>query len=1526
MEALRGVDAPDRTVAGVSVRVCAMALAVAWGLGLAGCGGGGGGNGNVKTTPPATTPPPIVNPPPTGGSTPSDRNIDVAANAVTGLPDTVSGALNLIKGGAGTLNLTGNNSYTGKTMVNAGSLYVDGDQSAATGATTAASGATLGGNGTLGGDVTVADGGTLAPGAQGAIGTLVINGSLSLSSGSLLAFDFGQISGGTQASDLVNVKGNLVLDGTLNVAVPSGGDLGPGVHRLFNYGGALVDNGLTLGTMPSNGWAVQTGVANQVNLVDTRGMSFSFWDGDAGPKNNNVINGGDGIWNAGTSNTSWTDASGAINAPYSNGSFAVFQGTPGTVTVSDANGIVATTGMQFASYGYVIQGDGIHLTGSAADPTHSIIRVGDGTADGALYKATINSALDGTTTLVKTDSGKLVLAGNNIYSGGTIVSGGTLQVGDGSTSGWILGDVTNNASLAFNRSDNVSYNGIVSGSGALLQAGTGKLTLTGVNTYTGGTVVSAGTLEIATGAMPGTGDITVGSSRGNFASAYTLQVDGGVALSNHILLTDHGVLDNAGVLGGNVNVAVDAAPLAYPNPTVRNHDGGRITGNHAGVSLAGYQSVLTNSSGGVIDGGDIGVYSDGGTLTNDGTGSIIRSAGIAVNMASGSITNRGGANITGGDAALSFLYGGGDGVSNDGVGSSITSTNGYAIRMLGDTGRVTNTGGATISSGKTAVSLLHGGSVTNGVGSIIETTGAPGGDCAAAGNCAIVVTSAANTAYNLGGSLTLNNAGTIIGNVQMIPTASNTVTLTSGGSIHGDLDIGSSNMSFLTLNGAPGSVQLYSQAVTGKSTFSGFMVGPSAGTWVIDNNDLAPRSISIAGGTLQIGTGGTVGSLGQPAEIDIYHGSLIFNRSDNVTFDGSITSQHSEAYDGSLVQAGTGTLTLVLGNHDISPSRILIQSGTLQIDNTADVPGASTGWYPLETGITNNGSLVFSSALTLTAGSISGTGSITKNGAAELDLLGANTYAGGLTINNGSVMANHVLPGDVTVNPLGLLDGYTGATLHPGVPGVGGNLFNAGKIPVHRGDTTVGGNYTQSSTGTLAVSLGSKIAVTGTATLNGGTLEITGADSGYVSNAHTNVLTAAGGLTGTFNQLVKDTGVVFTSTTINYDANSAWLDTAGLNVTTAAAGNGVSYTPTSFRSAQRVQAAFTQLNDKVATGSLSSVPNDFVQAAGQFQQAPTLQAAQASLQSLSGELHAASAAMTFEAIDASSHAMSDRFDDLAEKKMAYGMWTHNVNAGGDMVRAGYDGVGFQLNGWLVGNDRPIGNSGVAGFAFGQTYGQQQLDRSYDRNRGRNTEGMFYAGWLNGSWYSQGRVGFGYFTQDVNRLLQLGTSMQGVSTNYNGNYTVAYGESGLHLNWNGSRVTPFANVEYANIARGGFAEQGAGGFGLRSNSQTIDRWQAGLGVRASHHWAFDGGRSIELNASGRFQRTLATRGDVFDASFVGLQQWQPLAGIGLSRYSGVFNVGLDAALSERTGLKFGYDYEKGQRDQAQTVSARVVMAL
>src|SRR5690606_22562539 len=138
----------------------------------------------------------------------------------------------------------------------------------------------------------------------------------------------------------------------------------------------------------------------------------------------------------------------------------------------ESNGI-AVTGMQFAADGYRIQGNPINL--SAAPAT---IRVGDGSTQAANFTATIDSLLSGSGGLSKTDLGTLVLTGNNAYSGGTTISSGTLQLGNGGATGIIAGDVVNNGVLAFNRSDNVTFDGAISGSGSVVQLGSGTTTLT----------------------------------------------------------------------------------------------------------------------------------------------------------------------------------------------------------------------------------------------------------------------------------------------------------------------------------------------------------------------------------------------------------------------------------------------------------------------------------------------------------------------------------------------------------------------------------------------------------------------------------------------------------------------------------------------------------------------------------------------------------------------------------------------------------------------------------------------------------------------------------------------------------------------------------------------------------------------------------------------------------------------------------------------------------------------------------------
>lgn len=423
-----------------------------------------------------------------------------AYTLATAISGTIAGRVNQV---AGNTNLTGASAgFRGTTNVTGGKLSVNGTLGSATSVLNVSNGATLAGAGTIGGSVAVGDG-HLSPGNSP--GTLTINGNLALSSGSQLDYELGaaNVAGGA-LNDLTVVKGNLTLDGTLNVTQSAGGVYGAGIYRVIDYSGTLTNTGLELGNMPAGtDNYIQTSVAQQVNLVNSKGLTLNFWDGDAGVKNDGTIAGGNGTWLAGPTGTDrWTQADGKINAPYQDGAFAVFQGAAGTVNVDNSLGPVRVSGMQFATDGYRIQGGDVELT-----PGTNAIRVGDGTAAGAATTATIASALTGAGRLDKVDLGTLVLSGTNTYTGGTAISGGTLQLGEGGTSGTLVGDVANNGTLAFNRSDAVSFGGAITGTGAVTQMGAGTTTLTGTNTYSGGTLISGGTLRGAIGNL-GTGVIT----------------------------------------------------------------------------------------------------------------------------------------------------------------------------------------------------------------------------------------------------------------------------------------------------------------------------------------------------------------------------------------------------------------------------------------------------------------------------------------------------------------------------------------------------------------------------------------------------------------------------------------------------------------------------------------------------------------------------------------------------------------------------------------------------------------------------------------------------------------------------------------------------------------------------------------------------------------------------------------------------------------------------------------------------------
>jgi fibronectin-binding autotransporter adhesin len=179
------------------------------------------------------------------------------------ISDGAAAATALNFAGPGSLTLAGNNTFSGGTAVNGGSLIVNNTVGSGTGSgpVSLGAGATLGGKGTIGGQVSLAAGAALAPGSNGS-GTLTIANDLGLDNASTLQFQLGANGG------QVAVTGDLTLGGTLNVAAASG--FGPGAYTLFTYGGALSVGTLSLGILPAGyNYTINTSVQGQVNLIVT---------------------------------------------------------------------------------------------------------------------------------------------------------------------------------------------------------------------------------------------------------------------------------------------------------------------------------------------------------------------------------------------------------------------------------------------------------------------------------------------------------------------------------------------------------------------------------------------------------------------------------------------------------------------------------------------------------------------------------------------------------------------------------------------------------------------------------------------------------------------------------------------------------------------------------------------------------------------------------------------------------------------------------------------------------------------------------------------------------------------------------------------------------------------------------------------------------------------------------------------------------------------------------------------------------
>lgn len=642
--------------------------------------------------------------------------LSLASGNYAGVISGAGGQLNKV--GSGALTLNGINTYTGGTQITGGSLLV-GDSSHASarveGPISVSSGASLGGFGTVAGNVDVASGGHLASGAP--VGVFTIDGDLTLRQGSQADFSLGASGGFSTpgASHSVSVTGDLNLQGA-QLNLTNAGGYGPGIYRLFDWGGTLTMSGGGLLPPPGPTLQILNG-ARQINLINPASLSLNFWNAD-GLASASQMGGGSGVWSQAGAN--WTDATGSTTAWRNpNDAFSIFGGAAGTVTVDNSSGAIAAQGIQFASDGYHLIGDDLALTGATPGALGEV-RVGDGSQVSSGWTASIDNSLFGAG-IDKTGLGTLVLNGANNYKQSTRLSLGTLSVSSDANLGAssanldfeggtlrVTGNVFQSTArdvvfgaagggLDIADADNTFTLGqVLSGGGALTKLGDGTLVLGDNNSYTGGTLVKAGTLVGSAGSF-GSGAIVDNAT-------LVLDQTSDATLANAISGT--GSLTKTGA--GNLTLGSNS----YSGGTLIS--AGMLTGS---VESFG-SGVITNNARLILD------QASNASFANamSGSGSLVKRGAGALVLESDSSVG-GGTQVEDGRLVV-----GGSAGSTASLTSNVDVSGGATLGGHGVIdGNVTLADGAKLAPGNSIGTLTVDGDVTLGAGSTLEIENAPDG-------------------------------------------------------------------------------------------------------------------------------------------------------------------------------------------------------------------------------------------------------------------------------------------------------------------------------------------------------------------------------------------------------------------------------------------------------------------------------------------------------------------------------------------------------------------------------------------------------------------------------------------------------------------------------------------------------------------------------------------------------------------------------------------------------------------------------
>lgn len=888
---------------------------------------------------------------------------------------------------------------------------------------------------------------------QGAAGTVTLGDDIELD-GMQFRTDGYVIEGGgfSLQGDVESIiRVDPLITATINAPIVDG--VG-GPMRLTSSGaGLLVLNGTNTytGGTAINGGSVQIGADNNLGAV---GGGLSLNNGSlltsASFNSNRAVDlgvdGGVFVPQSGTTLTLVNSIAGAGMLSKEGGGTLVLTGTntysggsllgSGVLAISrDAN--LGDSGGELVFDGGTLRLDADVTLSSTRDVT---LNTPGGSIDTNGNTGTFAQTLGGSGGLTKLGAGTLVLSGQNLYNGGTNINAGTLQVGDGGTSGSLLGNIVNNAALVFNRSGHLEYDGVVSGTGSVTLTGPGTVTVSENQLYTGGTTIAAGTLQLGSGGSSG-------SVQGNIAN------NGALMFNRSDSFTYDGVVSGSGFLAqSGSGIVVLSADHTYTGGTTINSGGLKLGNGGPTGSILGN---IVNNGVLLFDRNDRttydGVVSGNGELVQIGPGTLVLTenqsytGGTLIEAGTLQLGNGGTSGSVIGDILndSALVFDRSDQFTYDGLigGSGSVAQEGDGTLVL--TGDHAYTGGTTINAG--ILQLGNGGSSGSVRGNVINNT-------------ALVFNHSSLIGYNGvisgPGAVALSGTGTLVLGADQLYTGETSIdkgTLQLGnggtsGSVLGNIG----NDGTLVFNRSD--VYRYDGVVSG----SGALIQDGAGTLVLSADHTYTGGTTVHTGILQLGNGGASGSV----RGDITNNStLVFNRSDAFTYSGVISGP------GGVAQTGTGHLVFTADQNYTGGT--LISAGTMQLGD-----GGNSG--KVEGDILNNAKLVFDRSDSLIySGIIRGSGSVTQSGRGTLVLTGDSSYTGGTEISAGVLQL-----GD---------GGFSGI--------VGGNIINNGALEFNRSgavlfDGVINGSGSMALTGPGTIIFNTDQKYTGGTKINDGILRL----------------------------------------------------------------------------------------------------------------------------------------------------------------------------------------------------------------------------------------------------------------------------------------------------------------------------------------------------------------------------------------------------------------------------------------------------